>query len=60
LRYQAIELPPPSGHTDKPPLKVSVVPTREETPPADEAPLEWFLLTTIAVTNNLVAHERIR
>ena len=60
LRYQEIELPPPSDHKDKPPLKLWVVHIREETPPAGEIPLEWFLLTTIAVTSNLIAQECIR
>ncbi|NNF96712.1 MAG: IS4 family transposase, partial [Halobacteria archaeon] len=50
LRYQAIELPAPSEHKDKAPVKLTVVHIREETPPAGETPLEWFLLTTIAVT----------
>ncbi|MEN8132758.1 MAG: IS4 family transposase [Pseudomonadota bacterium] len=60
LRYQEIELPPPSDHKDKSPLKLSVVHIREETPPPGETPLEWFLLTTIAVTSNLIAQECIR
>ncbi len=60
LRYQAVELPPPSDHKDKPPLKLSVVHIREETPPPGETPLEWFLLTTIVVTSNLIAQECIR
>ncbi len=60
LRYQEIELPPPCEHKDKAPLKLWVVPIREEAPPAGETPLEWFLLTTIAVTGNEIAEECIR
>jgi hypothetical protein len=60
LRYQEVELPPPRDHQDKASVKVWVVHLREETPPAGETPLEWFLLTTMAVTNNEIAEECIR
>ena len=60
LRYQEVELPPPSYLKDKTPLKLWVVHIREETPPSGETPLEWFLLTTIAVTSNRIAQECIR
>jgi hypothetical protein len=60
LRYQEIELPPPSEHKNKAPLKLWVVHIREETPPAGEVALEWFLLTTIEVTSDRIAEECIR
>jgi len=60
LRYQEIELPPPSEHKDKAPVKLWVVHLHEETPPPGEIPLEWFLLTTIAVTSNRIAEECLR
>jgi hypothetical protein len=60
LRYQEVELPPPCEHKDKAPVKLWVVHIREETPPPGETPLEWFLLTTIAVTRNRIAQECIR
>ena len=60
LRYQEVELPPPSEHKDKAPVKLWVVHLREETPPAGETPLEWFLLTTMAVTGNRIAEQCIR
>jgi hypothetical protein len=60
LRYQEIELPPPSEHRDKAPVKLWVVHLREETPPPGEVPLEWFLLTTVAVTSHQIAEECIR
>ena len=41
-------------------MKVWVVHLREEPPPAGETPLEWFLLTTIAVTSNRIAEECLR
>ncbi len=60
LRYQEVELPPPCEHKDKAPVRLWVVHIREQTPPAGEAPLEWFLLTTIAVTDNQIAEQCIR
>ena len=60
LRYQEVELSPPSEHKDKAPVKLWVVHLHEETPPPGEIPLEWFLLTTIAVTRNWIAEECIR
>jgi hypothetical protein len=60
LRYQEIELPPPSEHRDKAPVKLWVVHLCEETPPPGEVPLEWFLLTTVAVTSHQIAEECIR
>jgi len=53
-------LPPPSEHKDKAPVKLWVVHIREKRPPAGETPLEWFLLTTIAVTSNRIAEDCIR
>ena len=60
LRYQEVELPPPSNLKDKMPLKLWVVHIREETPPPGEIALEWFLLTTVAVTSNRIAEACIR
>ena len=60
LRYQQVELPPPHGHKEKGPQNLWVVHLREEHPPAGENALEWFLLTTIAVTDNQIAEECIR
>ena len=60
LRYEEVELPPPCEHKDKAPVKLWVVHIREETPPVGETPLEWFLLTTMAVTSNRIAEQCIR
>jgi hypothetical protein len=46
LRFQRIELRPPKYFADKAPLELWVVHIVEETPPAGETPVEWFLLTT--------------
>ncbi|MGH8711210.1 MAG: IS4 family transposase [Burkholderiales bacterium] len=60
LRTREIELLPPSYWKDRPPLKLSAIHLLEETPPASETPLEWFLLTTIPVTDNRIAEQCIR
>ncbi|MGH9844934.1 MAG: IS4 family transposase [Blastocatellia bacterium] len=52
LRYREIELLPSSYWKDRSPLQLSVIHLLEENPPAGETPLEWFLLTTIPVTDN--------
>jgi hypothetical protein len=41
-------------------VKLWVVHIREEAPPAGETPLEWFLFTTVAVTNDRIAEQCIR
>ena len=60
LRYQEVKLPPPCDHQDKAAVKLWAVHLREQTPPPGETPLEWFLLTTIAVTSNRIAEQCIR
>ena len=60
LRYQEVELPAPAEHKDKAPVKLWVVHLCEQTPPAGETPLEWFLFTTVAVTSNRIAEQCIR
>jgi len=44
-----VELNPPPYFKDKDPIPVWVVHVREDTPPVDTAPIEWFLLTTIDI-----------
>lgn len=46
LRYLRIELRPPGHLKDRGPLPVWVVHVREDLPPEDAKPLEWFLLAT--------------
>ena len=48
LRYEAVALPCPGGAA---PVELFVVHAREEEPPAGIEPLEWFLLTTLPVSN---------
>ena len=50
LRYRSIELRPPSHHEGKAPITLWVVHVLETSSPANAEPVEWFLLTTRAVT----------
>ena len=47
LRYQQVALPCPGDE----PVELWVVHVREEQPPPGGKPLEWFVLTTLRVTN---------
>jgi hypothetical protein len=60
LRYQEVELPPPAEHKDKGSVKLWLIHIREESPPAGETALEWFLFTTVAVTSDEIAEQCIR
>jgi Domain of unknown function (DUF4338)/Transposase Tn5 dimerisation domain/Transposase DNA-binding len=60
LRYQKVELYPPAGHRAKRPLTLWVIHARETTTPDDAEPLEWFLLTTIAIKDPEQAAECLR
>ena len=60
LRYREVEFRPPSNHPGKQALKLWVVHVLEPSPPDDGAPLEWFLLTTCAITRAAQAQECLR
>ena len=47
LRYQRVALPCPGAA----PVEMSLVHIREENPPRNVKPLEWFILTTLPVNN---------
>ena len=47
VRSAQVELNPPSQHKDKKPVRIGIVHVREDNPPANTEPVEWFLLTTI-------------
>ncbi len=51
VRYQWIELRPPKYHSDKDAIGMWVIHARESSPPAGSDPVEWFLLTTVAITS---------
>jgi len=50
LRYQQIELRPSAYHKGKAPIKLWAIHLRETSPPSNEKPIEWFLLTTCDIT----------
>jgi hypothetical protein len=60
LRYREVEFRPPSNYPAKDALKLWVVHVVEPSPPADAQPLEWFLLTTRAITTAEQAQECLR
>jgi hypothetical protein len=49
LRYTQVEMNPPSYCKKKDSVRVWVVHVREDNPPVNAAPIEWFLLTTIDI-----------
>ena len=50
MRYRQVTLPPPQGSTEAP-VKVSAIHLREIAPPEGAQRIEWYLLTTAAVTS---------
>ena len=61
LRYETLTIPAPRGNpTGIPSLRLSVVHAREVAPPADGKRLEWFLLTTLPVTDVETAQQLLR
>jgi hypothetical protein len=51
LHYRRVEFRPPSYHKDKGPLSLQALYVREIDPPAGVEPIEWCLLTTLAVSS---------
>jgi hypothetical protein len=51
LRSASLSLRPPSHQKDKAPITLQVVHAREEQPPANAEPVEWFLLTTLPMAS---------
>ena len=49
IRFKRIQLKPAKYHADKPPIDMWVVHALEEHPPENSKPVEWFILTTIAI-----------
>ncbi len=49
LRYQQVTLLPPSHLKDKEPVQLWAIHVNEPSPPLDETPVEWFLLTTCEI-----------
>jgi hypothetical protein len=51
LRAMPFQIRASGAYTKKQPMDIWVVHVREQHPPANDSPVEWFLLTTIAVTS---------
>lgn len=60
LRYMPVQLVPSHYHADKAPVDIWVVHAVEENPPLGAEPLEWFLLTTLALTSGEDAQQCLR
>lgn len=59
LRYQQVTLLPPSYLKDKEPLQLWAIHVSEPSPPVDEKPVEWFLLTTNEITDIETARQHV-
>ncbi len=55
-----VEFLAPSNHPDKKALTLRVLHILETSPPLDDAPLEWFLLTACEITTTEQAQECLR
>ncbi|PJA58708.1 MAG: transposase [Rhodocyclales bacterium CG_4_9_14_3_um_filter_68_10] len=51
LRYQQVLMPAPNRMRDREPVSLWIVHAVEGQPPTDVKPVEWFLLTTMAITS---------
>jgi len=60
VRFAAVELQPPDRKAHLGPVRLWAVLAREEQAPAGSEPLEWMLLTTLAVTDFAAAVEKLR
>jgi hypothetical protein len=49
LRFQRVELQPPSHLRDLEPVPLWIIEVLEEEPPANAEPLRWYLLTTLSL-----------
>lgn len=59
LKVVRIALTPPQGHANRQPVEVTAVLAREVSPPAEETPIEWLLLTNLSVTTLDEAEEKL-
>ena len=60
VRYKKIRIAPPKFHKDKAPVEVWVIHVVEVNPPTGSKPIQWFLLTTIAITSPEQAEQCLR
>ena len=60
LRYAQVDLLPPAYLKGKAPITLWAIHIREQAPPPNEEPIEWFLLTTCDITDDEQARQCIR
>ena len=60
VRYMRVQLRPAHYHADKDPIDIWVIHAREENPPPNSEPVEWFLLTTMELGSPQDAEECLR
>ncbi len=60
LRYRQVDLLPPAYFKDKVPITLWAIHIRELSPPPNEKPVEWYLLTTCDITDDEQARQCIR
>jgi hypothetical protein len=60
LRYRQVDLLPPTYLKDKAPITLWAIHIREPSPPPNEKPIEWFLLTTCDITDDELPRQCIR
>lgn len=60
LRYQQVDLRPPTYLKDKAPIALWAIHIHEQSPPPNEKPIERFLLTTCDITDDEQALQCIR
>ena len=60
VRYQKVQLRPPSYHSQKAPIDLWVIHAVEAAPPQGTPAVEWFLLTTIPIDSPEDAIECLR
>jgi hypothetical protein len=59
VRYAAVTLRPPKRKRALPPVRVAAIQAREVAPPAGVEPVQWLLLTTLAVGSLAQATEKL-
>ena len=60
VRYQKVQLRPPSYHSDKAPIELWAIHAVESAPPQGTPAVEWFLLTTVPIDSPEGAVECLR
>ncbi len=60
IRYKTVELRSPDHLANTEPVTIGIIHAKEENPPAGAEAAEWFILTTIALTDPAQAEQCLR